>query len=141
LAWIIAGATAGTLAAGIGPAWHLQPATAHLVAFWIMFLTSFVALRALGWFAERFSKLPALRIVSGIGGGLVACVKAVLILWLILFVGLFFPIASDVRDALRKSHTVPAIELLDKPAIAIIEGSLPWFARQVAHPILKRHHL
>lgn len=141
LAWIAAGATAGTLSAGIGPAWHLQPATAHLIAFWIIFLTVFVALRALGFLAERVSKLPVMRVASGIGGGFIACVKAVLILWLVLFVALFFPIAPDVRDALRNSRSVPVIELLDRPALAIIEGSLPWFARQVAHPILKRHHL
>ena len=143
LSWFIAGAAAGTLADGIGPAWHLQPATAHLIAFWVLFLAAFVALRALGWFLERFSKLPVLKTVSGIGGGLVSCVKALLVIWLVLFVALFFPMASDVREALKNSFSIPKIELLDRPALAMIDKSLPfpWYTRPFIEPTLRRHHL
>lgn len=143
LSWLLAGAMAGTLADGIGPAWHLKPATAHLVAFWILFLVFFVAFRALGWFLERFSKLPVLKIASGIGGGLVSCVKAILVIWLVLFVALFFPMASDVRDALKSSYSIPIIELLDGPALAMIDKSMPfpWYTRPFIEPTLRRHHL
>jgi len=143
LAWVAAGALAGTLAAGLSPSWHLAAASAHLIAFWILFLTVFVALRALGWALDRFTKLPVLRVVSGAGGGIVAMAKGVLILWLILFIALFFPIAPDVREALRHSKSVPMIELLDRPAIALINQSVPfpWYTRPIVNSTLRHHHL
>lgn len=143
LAWVIAGSLAGVLAAGLAPAWRLQDATAHLIAFWILFLVAFVALRAAGWALEKFAKLPVLRIASGVGGGVVACAKAVLVIWLVLFVALFFPIAPDVRSALKASWSISTIELLDRPAIALLDKSLPfpWYTRPFIEPSLRRHHL
>ena len=143
LAWIAAGALAATLAVGLAPSWHLAPASAHLIAFWILFLTVFVALRVLGWMLDRFAKLPVLRVASGAGGGIVAMAKGVLILWLVLFIALFFPIAPDVRDALRNSKSVPMIELLDRPAIALLDQSVPfpWYTRPFVNSTLRHHHL
>lgn len=140
-AWLAAGALAGTVAAGIGAQWRLGPGVAHLIAFWLLFLVVFVAVRALGWLLERFARLPLVSIASGLGGGLAAAAKAVLLLWLILFVALFFPISLDVREVLGRSPTIRTIELLNLPVEAFIDQSLPAFARPVSREILKHHHL
>lgn len=142
---IVAGVVAGTLAGPLTPGFQknfaLEPASAHLVAFWLLFLVAFAVTRLAGWAAERATALPALKIASGLGGGLVACVKAVLALWCILFVALFFPIAPDVRATLRDSPSVRVIESLDASAYAMIEGALPGRAQPWARLFLRRHRL
>ncbi|SRR5579872_95847 len=142
---IVAGVVAGSLAGAVTPGFQknfaLAPASAHLVAFWLLFLVAFAVTRLAGWAAERASALPALRVANGLGGGAVACVKAVLALWCILFVALFFPIAPDVRKTLRTSPGVRAIESLNAPAYAMIEGALPGRAQLWARLYLQHHHV
>ncbi|MDQ6779616.1 MAG: CvpA family protein, partial [Candidatus Eremiobacteraeota bacterium] len=86
IAWATAGTFAGVLAATLQARYGLSPGAGHLAAFWLLFLVVFAATRLLGWLVERFAALPILRIASGVGGGFVACGKAVLLLWLVLFI-------------------------------------------------------
>lgn len=141
VAWALAGAFAGLLSETLQLRFALSAGAAHLSAFWLLFLVVFAATRALGWLVERFTALPLLRFASGIGGGIVACAKAILLLWLVLFVALFFPISRDVRATLRKSPSVETIEALDRPAFAMLNQSLPHNARPFADLILAHHHL
>ncbi|HEV2037870.1 MAG TPA: CvpA family protein [Candidatus Eremiobacteraceae bacterium] len=141
IAWSLAGTFAGTMSPALQKNVGLSPASSHLASFWLLFLFVFGATRAAGWVVERMTAQPALRVVSGIGGGIVACAKAILALWLVLFVALFFPIAPDVRATLRKSPTVAAIEALDRPAYAMLIASLPHRARPFVRVFLDHHHL
>jgi uncharacterized membrane protein required for colicin V production len=141
LAWVLAGAFAGPFADALGQQWHVSIAVAHLIGFWLLFLVVFAGVRALGWLLERAASLPIIKVVSGVGGGLVAAAKAVLLLWFALFVALFFPISGDVRDAMRSSPSARAIDALDAPAYAMLEGALPKPVRVVAATILKHHRL
>jgi uncharacterized membrane protein required for colicin V production len=141
LAWVLAGAFAGTMGPTFETHFGLSTASAHLVAFWLLFLFVFGAARAFGWVLERMTAQPVLRVASGIGGGFVACAKAVLALWLILFIALFFPIAPDVRATLARSPGVVAIEALDKPAYAMLSEALPRRTRPLVRLFLDRHHL
>jgi uncharacterized membrane protein required for colicin V production len=141
VAAFVAGALAGPVTPPIQRDYAVAPASAHLIAFWSLFLVAFALVRLAGWAAERTIAAPAFKVASGLGGGVVACAKAVLALWAILFVALFFPIAPDVRTTLRASPTVRLIEGLDAPAYAILEGSLTGNARYWARVFLKHHHL
>lgn len=141
VAWVLAGAFAGLLGGSLQDRFALSPGAAHLAAFWLLFLVIFAATRALGWLLERFTSLPLLRIASGIGGGAVACGKAVLLLWLVLFIALFFPISRDVRATLRRSPSVVTIEAINRPAFAMLNQSLPRNARPFADLILAHHRL
>ena len=141
MAWVLAGAFAGMMSPALERGLALSPAASHLVAFWLLFLFVFGATRAVGWAVERFTAAPILRAASGVGSGIVACAKAVLALWLVLFVALFFPIAKDVRATLAASPTVKAIAALDAPAYAMLEASLPVRARPFARAFLDHHHL
>lgn len=140
-AWVLAGAFAGPFADSLGQAWHISVSIAHLIGFWLLFLIVFAGIRALGWLLERAASLPIIKIFSGIGGGLVASAKSVLLLWALLFVALFFPISVDVRSAMRSSPSARAIDALDEPAYAMLEGALPKPVRIVAASILKHHRL
>ncbi len=106
-----------------------------------MFLFTFAVTRAAGWAFERVTAKPVLRVVSGIGGGIVACAKAVLVLWLVLFIALFFPIAHDVRTILRNSPTVKIVEALDRPAYAMLTASLLPRTHAFVRMFLDHHHL
>jgi hypothetical protein len=139
--WLVAGSLAAGGASVIHRHFGLPPASAHLASFWLIFLLAFAVTRVAGWAAERTVYTPLTKTVSGIGGGLVACVKAALILWLILFIALFFPLAPDVRTALRASPTARWIEAVDAPAYGLIIQALPGRTRPVGRFILKRHHL
>jgi uncharacterized membrane protein required for colicin V production len=141
LAWALAGAFAGAMGPTFQAHFGLSPASAHLVSFWLLFLFVFGATRAAGWAVERVTARPVLKVASGIGGGFVACAKAVLALWLILFIALFFPVAPDVRATLSRSPSVVAIEALDKPAYAMLSASLPRRARPLVRLFLDSHHL
>jgi uncharacterized membrane protein required for colicin V production len=141
LAWVAAGALAGTMSPALQKTLGFSPASAHLVGFWLLFLLTFAATRAAGWAFERVTARPVLRIASGIGGGIVACAKATLALWLVLFVALFFPIAQDVRTILKSSPSVETIEALDRPAYAVLTASSPRRARPFVRVFLDHHHL
>lgn len=141
IAWVLAGAFAGPFAESLGQQLGASVAVAHLIGFWLLFLVVFAGVRALGWLLERVASLPIIKIVSGMGGGIVAAAKAVLLLWFLLFVALFFPISPDVRTAMRSSPSARAIDSLDTPAYAMLEGALPRSVRIVTASILKHHRL
>jgi uncharacterized membrane protein required for colicin V production len=141
LAWVLAGAFAGPFADALARQWNTSVSVAHLIGFWLLFLVVFAAVRAAGWLLERAASLPVIKIVSGLGGGIVAAAKAVLLLWCLLFVALFFPISADVRQALRSSPSARAIDALDDPAYAMLESALPKPVRVVTRSILKHHRI
>jgi membrane protein required for colicin V production len=141
IAWVLAGALAGPFADSLQQQLGVSVAIAHLIGFWLLFLFAFAGVRALGWLLERVTSLPVIKVVSGVGGGVVASAKAVLLLWFLLFVALFFPISADVRAAMRASPSARAIDSLDTPAYAMLEGALPKSVRVVAASILKHHRL
>lgn len=141
VAWIVAGSLAGSMTPAVQKSLGLAPASAHLAGFWLLFLFAYGVTRVLGWAAEHAIARPVLKMASGVGGGIVACAKAILALWLVLFVALFFPMAVDVRTTLRNSPTVKLIESLDSPAYAMMYASLPDRARPWARYFLRRHHL
>jgi membrane protein required for colicin V production len=141
VALIVAGALAGSLGPFIHRSFGLPPASAHLASFWLLFLLVFTGMRLAGWAADRTLTEPALKVASALGGGLVACAKAVVILWLVLFTALFFPLAKDVRATLRASPTARWIEAINQPVYGLVIEGLPSQSRPFAQVILKHHHL
>ncbi|HKW44878.1 MAG TPA: CvpA family protein [Candidatus Eremiobacteraceae bacterium] len=141
LAWFGAAAFANPAAEWIAAQWGLAASVARVAAFWSVFLALFVAVRAAGWLLDRVAKLPVINIASGIGGGLASCVKALVLLWAILFVALFFPMDNDVRSALKTSPSATFIASFDAPVTAAIDAALPRLARPVWHVVMRKHHL
>jgi uncharacterized membrane protein required for colicin V production len=139
--WLAAGSVAGAMVPEVHQALGLAPASAHLLGFWLLFLVVFALVRLAGWAAERTLARPLVTFASKIGGGIVACAKAVLVLWFILFVALFFPIAGDVRSSLRASPSARLIASLDTPIYGVLDHALPKRARPFATWYLKHHHL
>lgn len=141
LAWFAAAAFAGAISDWFALEYNFAPSVARVAAFWSVFLATFVVVRTLGWLLERFTALPVISIASGVGGGLVASVKAVVLLWAILFIALFFPMDRQVRVALRASWSATLVESFDGPVISAIDAALPKFARPVWHVVMRNHRL
>ncbi len=141
LAWFAATAFVAGAADWIGAQWGLAPAVSRVAGFWAVFLAAFVLVRALGWLLEKITKLPVISIASGLGGGVVASIKALVLLWAILFVALFFKMDPQVRAALRSSPSATLIESFDAPVVAAIDAALPKVTRPVWHVVMHNHRL
>jgi hypothetical protein len=96
-----------------------------------------VVARLLGTIA----KLPVLGFGNALGGALIGFCKGAILLWLVLFVALFFPLSPDIRAGLHQSRLAPMLTTYDAPVDDAILSTIPWFARPFLAPYFKRHHL
>jgi hypothetical protein len=78
---------------------------------------------------------------NALGGGIIGFAKGAILLWLVLFISLFFPLSPDIRDDLHRSSLAPYLVIYDGPLDDAMLSAIPWFARPFAMPFFKRHHL
>lgn len=120
---------------------HLGPGSAHVVG---MFLTGFIAYAvviAISWALSRIAKLPVLNIGNSIGGAAIGLFKGAVLMWLVLFVALYFPLSPDIRADLHNSRLAPYFVGPDENIDKSIESIIPWYARPALWPYFRRHHL
>ncbi|HVA27661.1 MAG TPA: CvpA family protein [Candidatus Baltobacteraceae bacterium] len=120
---------------------HLGPGSAHVVG---MFATGFIAYAiviAISWALSRIAKLPVLNIGNSIGGAAIGLLKGAVLLWLVLFVALYFPLSRDIRTDLHNSRLAPYFVTFDSNIDKSIESIIPWYARPALWPYFHRHHL
>ena len=87
------------------------------------------------------AKLPVLGLGNSLGGAVVGFAKGAILLWLVLFIALFFPLSPDIRDGLHESQLAPYLTTYDAPLDEAILSTVPWFARPFVLPYFRRHHL
>jgi hypothetical protein len=78
---------------------------------------------------------------NALGGAVIGFAKGAVLLWLVLFIALFFPLSPDIRDGLHQSRLAPYLVTYDPPLEDAILSTIPWFARPFAIPYFRRHHL
>jgi uncharacterized membrane protein required for colicin V production len=135
--WYYNGSFDGWLEKTIG----LGPGSAHVVG---MFLTGFITYAiviAISWVLSRIAKLPVLNIGNSLGGAAVGIVKGAVLVWLVLFVALYFPLSADIRTDLHNSHLAAYFVTPDATIDKSIEDVIPWFARPALFPYFNRHHV
>ncbi len=143
---VVAGLVAPWYYNGTFDAWlesqvHLGAGSAHVVG---MFATGFIAYAiviAISWGLSRIAKLPVLNIGNSIGGAAIGLLKGAVLLWLVLFVALYFPLSPDIRTDLHKSRLAPYFVTFDANIDKSIESIIPWYARPALWPYFHRHHL
>jgi hypothetical protein len=89
----------------------------------------------------RIAKLPLLGLGNALGGAAIGFAKGAILLWLVLFIALFFPLSPDIRDSLHQSRLAPYLAIYDAPIDDAILSTIPWFARPFVMPYFRRHHL
>jgi hypothetical protein len=90
---------------------------------------------------SRVARLPVIGLGNALGGAAIGVVKAVLGLWVVLYVALFFPLSPDLRGDLHASRLVAYITQDNGRVDALVKGTLPWFVRPFAQPFFNRHRV
>jgi uncharacterized membrane protein required for colicin V production len=119
----------------------LGPGSAHVIGMFGTGLLTYVVLLFVARLLGAIAKLPVLGIGNALGGAFVGFLKGAILLWLVLFISLFFPLSPDLRDGLHQSRLAPSLVTYDAPIDDAILSTIPWFARPFVLPYFRRHHL
>ncbi|MDQ2864892.1 MAG: CvpA family protein [Candidatus Eremiobacteraeota bacterium] len=120
---------------------RVGPGSAHVIG---MFLTGFITYAiviAISWVLNRFAKLPFITIGNSLGGAAIGACKGVVLLWLVLFIALYFPLSPDIRNDLHRSRLADYFVAPDRNIDRSILATIPWFARPFLGPYFHRHHI
>ncbi len=120
---------------------HVGSGSAHVIG---MFLTGFITYAiviALSWVLNRFAKLPLLNIGNSIAGAIIGALKGCVLVWLVLFIALYFPLSPDIRTDLHESRFAAYFTGPDANIDRAILATIPWFARPFLNPYFHRHHV
>jgi uncharacterized membrane protein required for colicin V production len=131
----------GSLDSQIERITNLGPGSAHVVGMFGTGLLTYVVLLFVARLLGSIAKLPLLGLGNAAGGAFIGFAKGAILLWLVLFIALFFPLSPDIRDGLHQSRLAPSLLIYDPPIDDAILSTIPWFARPFAMPYFRRHHL
>ena len=131
----------GALDGQIATLTKLGPGSAHVVGMFATGLLTYIVLLIVARLLGAVAKLPVLGLGNALGGAGVGFAKGAILLWLILFIALYFPLSPDIRADLHRSRFAPYLVLYDAPLDDAILSTIPWFARPFAMPYVRRHHL
>jgi uncharacterized membrane protein required for colicin V production len=131
----------GALDSQIAGISKLGPGSAHVIGMFGTGLLTYVVLLFVARVLGAITKLPVLGIGNALGGAFVGFLKGAILLWLVLFIALFFPLSPDIRDGLHQSRLAPSLVTYDAPIDDAILSTIPWFARPFVLPYFRRHHL
>ncbi len=131
----------GSLDGQIAALTKLGPGSAHVVGMFATGLLTYIVLLIVARLLGTVAKLPVLGTGNALGGAAVGFAKGAILLWLVLFIALFFPLSPDIRADLHQSRFAPYLVAYDSPLDDAILSTIPWFARPFAMPYLRRHHL
>jgi len=135
--WYYNGAFDGWLESTV----HLGPGSAHVVGMFLCGFATYAIVLAIAWVLNRFAKLPLLNIGNSLGGAAIGFAKGAVLIWLVLFIALYFPLSRDIRDDLHQSHFAVYFTQPDAQIDKVIESVIPWFARPALWPYFRRHHV
>lgn len=93
------------------------------------------------WLTSRYTNLPALGAGNAVGGGLVGFAKGAILLWIVLFIALLFPLSMQVRSDLHRSHLVAILSEQNQRVDDAIYSKLPDIAKPLVKPILDRQQV
>jgi uncharacterized membrane protein required for colicin V production len=131
----------GSFDGWIGSVTKLGAGSSHVVGMFLCGFITYAIVLAIAWVLNRFAKLPLLNIGNSLGGALIGLAKGAVLLWLVLFIALYFPLSPDIRTDLHASRLAPYFVQPDGQIDGVIESVIPWFARPALWPYFHRHHL
>jgi uncharacterized membrane protein required for colicin V production len=120
---------------------NLGPGSAHVIGMFATGLGTYILILIVARLLGTIAKLPLLGLGNALGGAAIGFAKGAVLLWLVLFIALFFPLSPDIRDGLHQSRLAPYLVTYDPPLDDAILSTIPWFARPFAMPYFRRHHL
>jgi uncharacterized membrane protein required for colicin V production len=131
----------GTFDADAAKYVHLGDGSAHVVGMIAFAAIVYVALLVISMVLARFAKLPVIGLGNAIGGSAVGIAKALVGVWIVLYVLLFFPLPTDLRGDLHRSSLVGAVTAPNEQVDTVVRGTMPWFVRPLVAPFFARHRV
>ncbi|HVN70286.1 MAG TPA: CvpA family protein [Candidatus Binatia bacterium] len=117
------------------------PGSAHVIGMFGTGLLTYVVLLLAARAFDRVARLPLLGLGNSLGGAFIGFAKGAILLWLVLFISLFFPLSRDIRESLHQAYLPQYLVAYDAPLDAALLSTVPWYARPFVMPYFKRHHL
>ncbi len=127
--------------AGIRHAWHLGPGSSHVLGLLGFAALIYALATAAGFLLGFIAHLPLIRSGNSLLGGAVGLTKALVFLWAILYVTLFFPLPHDLRHDLHASSLVSLIAAPNPGLDNKFRDAIPPFAKILTAPMFMRHTL
>ena len=120
---------------------HVSPGATHIVGMVAYAAVAYAIVLALGSVLSMVAKLPLINIVNALGGAIVGSLKAVVFLWVVLYVALFFPLSAGLRDDLHRSEFVAQLERPDEWIDTTLRATLPGFVAPYADSLFSKHRV
>ncbi len=120
---------------------HLGPGSAHVVGMIVFAAAVYVALLVLAALLSRVAKLPVIGLGNGLGGAAIGLAKALVGIWAVLYVALFFPLDPSLRTDLRRSQAVAFVTGPNRWVDDVVEGTVPSFIRPMVDPVFQQHRV
>jgi membrane protein required for colicin V production len=114
---------------------------AHFLGMALSSLFAYVVILVAAAFLGRIKKIPVLGFGNALGGAAIGLLKGALLVWIVLFIALFFPLNKQIRASLHQSYLASFFVATYTPVDFALEATIPSFARSWALPIFNRHHV
>lgn len=131
----------GSLDSTIEAITKLGPGSAHVVGMFGTGLLTYIIILVVARLLGIIAKLPVLGLGNAIAGAFIGFAKGAILLWLVLFIALYFPLSPDIRADLHSSRLAPYLVTYDATIDEAVISAIPWFARPFVMPWFRRHRL
>lgn len=125
----------------IGKTFKMDAGSAHITGVVVSGVVVYGVIILLLWFISRYTNLPALGAGNAIGGGIIGIVKGAILLCVALFIATLFPLTTQLRSDLHKSHLVAMLEQQNQKVDSVIYNKLPDMAKPFVKPLFDRQQV
>jgi uncharacterized membrane protein required for colicin V production len=117
---------------------HLASGPAHVAGMVLTGIVAYAIVLAIASILNRIAKLPILGTGNALAGAIVGFAKGAILVWFVLFLTLFFPLAPAVRTTLHDSRLVGYFTQFDGIVDTTVQNAIPPFARPLLSPFFNR---
>jgi membrane protein required for colicin V production len=114
---------------------------AHFIGMAISGIAAYLIILLVARAFGRIKKVPVLGLGNAMFGAGIGLLKGAILVWLVLFVGLFFPLTVPIRSSLHHSRLAAAFTSYDPTIDRAIESTIPLLVRPLVMPFFNRHHV
>jgi uncharacterized membrane protein required for colicin V production len=131
----------GTLDSTMRAVFHIDPGSAHIAGMISFAVLVYVVLLVIASVLSRIAKLPVIGLGNALGGAAVGIVKALIGVWAVIYVALFFPLPDGLRSDLHKSTLVAIVTSQNHQIDTLVQNTMPWFLRPITLPLFANHRV
>lgn len=114
---------------------------AHVAGMAVSGIVAYIIVLIVASFLSRVKSVPVLGLGNALGGAAIGMVKGSILIWLILFVALYFPLTVPIRSSLHESRLAPFFVAFDSNIDHAVMSTIPTFALPWVMPFFNRHHV